>query len=87
MTTSWACWACGYVSDAAARVGGDRYEPPDTGDASLCIGCGTIGIFDRSPVGALTVRRPTTPELTYAMSRREVVAALDAIQRTRGVTG
>ena len=50
------CWRCGYMSDAASGVTGDRV--PEEGDATLCVRCGEWSIFEEG----LTQRKPTDAE-------------------------
>lgn len=52
------CPSCGKWLDGAATIG-ESCEPPNPGDITLCIGCGTVMIFDI----ALKLRAATQLEI------------------------
>ena len=71
------CLACGYEADAASCVGSD--DRPAPGDATLCLNCGHLMIFD----GSLRFREPSKAELVEFAGDKRIVAASNAIAALR----
>jgi hypothetical protein len=55
------CPYCDYEFELATGVGHD--QPPSSGDMSICIRCGSLGLFTVSDTGVLGVRKPSKDEL------------------------
>jgi hypothetical protein len=51
------CWSCGYVVNMATSVS-NQEEYPAAGDVSVCLACGTPGVYADGPDG-LTLSKPT----------------------------
>lgn len=66
------CLNCGKLIDGATSVDGDYL--PDAGDATICIYCGHLMVFD------LTVRKPNDAELEELAGDKRILA----IQKARG---
>lgn len=73
------CPFCGQHHDAVTGVG-TRGGPSD-GDATMCIECGQMCVFDRSVDGGL--RRPTDKEQGDLERNGTVKALVDAWRETR----
>lgn len=71
------CPHCGKVNTMHAGLGPDCPKPVD-GDASLCIRCGQLGVFDTR---ARKIRLPTAEELREFDALPEVRAACRAWRR------
>jgi len=72
------CAFCGYEADSAAAVNEPNAYPTD-GDASLCIKCGKINLFDRHQAGGM--RRPSEKEqkdLDASPNVQKVIEAWEA---------
>ena len=50
------CHACAYVVGPDSRANGSGWRPPQPGDLSVCLNCGTFGIF--TPEMALRAALP-----------------------------
>lgn len=72
------CLDCGQKIDGAAPMHG--HAGPDSGNASLCIYCGALGVFERHALGYLFLRPPTTAERAELLRDRDVVQALAAVR-------
>ena len=69
------CPFCGKKNDLAGNIGGETLAPMD-GDASFCIDCGLVSVFDHSaPDGC----RPPTDEEAYHFGQDEGIRRLRAI--------
>ncbi len=67
------CPTCGAILDAATGVKDmaiDDSAVPSPGDATVCIRCGGLAIFDKR----LSLRRPTSAERRSLLRMPEVVA-------------
>jgi hypothetical protein len=69
-----ACTNCGKVLDGATCVGTDA--APDPGDATICINCGHLMVFD----AALGLRELTAEEIRQMAGDERILA----VQRARG---
>lgn len=69
------CPACDLLLDAASDPRGEAIPQP--GDATLCIHCGFIGVFDDD----LTIRRPTAAE-QEEFAKDERIKAYEIARRT-----
>ena len=84
------CPECGAVQDSASGIDNDQHLPgPD--DASVCLYCGTISIFEIDSSGDLRLRKATTDETIWWLDNSEdcrrallAWAALDISERLAG---
>jgi hypothetical protein len=74
-----ACPYCGKVNDTHASYD-DTTKKPIHGDASLCIGCGNLGVFDAHN---RNIRQASTIELKEFMSDRDIAMVVAAWTLTR----
>lgn len=70
------CPWCGRANDT--HEGAAPGEQPTAGAVSVCWKCGNLGVFDQSPLGPLTIRRPTDDEMREMLADPNVRAALAA---------
>lgn len=70
------CPWCGRENDTHAGATPDAQ--PEPGAVSLCWLCGNLAMYDRSPLGPLTMRRPTDVEMRDILADDSVRAALAA---------
>ena len=64
------------MNDLASTTTSEQVDAPADGDASICIGCGEISIFDsKEPTGA---RRPTNAEYDEIVADPIIKAARGA---------
>ncbi len=68
------CPACGRTNNRSSAVEGVDPTPPEPGDVSICIGCGSIGIYTAD----LGMRAPTMVEVSELMRMPQVVRAVRA---------
>lgn len=71
------CPACGYRTQAASGVGTDGPIQPKAGDASICLQCGQLLLFELDMVG-LRLRLPTVLELVDLRQDPNVEQLLEA---------
>lgn len=64
------CWACKVKFEAATDILGDR--KPQEGDASVCLKCSALGIFEKD----LSVRKPTEKEMAEYLKSGAVAASI-----------
>jgi len=69
-----ACPFCGHVCNAASTLDGDT-APPEEGDASVCLECGSLVIYGPG----LRLRRPTRRQTRELCAYPEVAAVLKAV--------
>lgn len=61
-----ACPVCGRLANRASPADEDETAPPEAGDITVCIGCGTILLFDTcANCGELGLRMPTIEEAIH----------------------
>ena len=79
-----ACVECGKIADRCDGPG-----QPKPGDAALCIGCGSLNIFDKN----LRYRMPTVAEMLAAANSskvqmiRRAILEVQKAHKTQGKTG
>ncbi len=73
------CLNCGYKLDAATEVGGDG--SPESGDATICIQCSHLMIFDED----LKLRELNDLEIVELAGDRRMVGAMNAISAVKDV--
>lgn len=88
--TPTACPACGYILEEATPVPGTASRPagapefrPDDGDVSVCLACGSLGVFQVSPLG-VTVRAASPAEVDLFLADPEIVELLKIRARVVG---
>lgn len=77
------CPTCGYRFDAASRLTDDpgaQAEAPDDGSVSICLACGSLGIFAD---GVTRLRLPTADERAELMASVEIQAVVQAVTEAR----
>lgn len=72
------CPNCGAVHNMAAAVD-ESARMPSPGDASICIKCGHLCVYDEH----LDLRDPTGDEFVKIAGDERIVAALTALHRIR----
>jgi len=80
-----ACTGCGLEVHVPKAAPGQEYELPQPGELSLCLGCGTISIFQED----LKLRPATDAELEDILKRKGPrdqtgAAAFVQLERRRG---
>lgn len=70
------CPACGATLDGASDAGPSDAQP-ERGDASVCVYCMAIVVFDDDPDGGMRLRNPTDSELLAAMANPAICRARD----------
>lgn len=77
------CLECGHKIDGAAPTSSRAIRgehAPDAGNASLCVYCGALGVFERHALGYLFLRPPTVAERAELLRQHEVVEAMAAVR-------
>jgi len=70
------CPNCKHMLDGAFSVGSEA--TPENGDASICIECGHLVIFDNNQL-----RNPTDAEIIEFAGDPRIVAAMTALDKIR----
>lgn len=77
------CPTCGYQMDGHSAIG-DEDATPDEGDVSVCIACGSIGVYVwMTALGGFILRKPTPDEHESFMRNPTLVAAMVAHRQAR----
>lgn len=72
------CTACNYPFELTTPIGRISNRP-SAGSVSICIRCAAIGIFTRSVLGHLGLRKPTDVELASIMRQDHIRDAISAV--------
>ena len=75
------CPWCAAVLDGNMRVGGDQYQAPEAGDASICGSCASWSIYVDDQ---MTKRRATDEELAAIWRNPSARAAEHAVRTALG---
>jgi hypothetical protein len=73
-----ACLNCGSINDALSAIAEEKVKP-SPGDATICIKCGHLMIFDDN----LQVRNPTSEELIELAGDIRLVATMTALDEMK----
>lgn len=86
-TAAWQCPGCYKINDAATPAVGDENDAPTKGDVSICIGCGSIGVYKSELTVAIATQdfidflmKEHPQEFITMMKARELI--LDRIRKS-----
>ncbi len=81
------CPACGKVADALGNTRPGPIRKPESGDFSICFGCGEVSVVQVSPIGVAQLVEATVEQLAEFAAVPENTEAVRRLHRFNAAGG